>query len=347
MKLTLDEIARTAGGTVEGDGSTVITGAAGLSEAKAGDISFLSNPRYADAVAGTRASAVIVSADWKGKCSCALVRVKNPDRAFATLVPAFAPPPPAFAPGVHPTAVVAAGVLVGRDVHIGPHCVLEKGAAIGDRTVLIAGCYIGHDVSVGSDCRFYPHASIRERCTIGNRVIVHNGAVIGSDGFGYVKDEQGRWQKIPQVGIVEIGDDVEIGANVTVDRARFGKTVIASGVKIDNLVQIAHNVRIGENTAMAAQVGISGSTTVGRNVQLGGQAGVAGHLTVGDNSVVGAQAGVTKDVKPATFVSGYPAMPHDRAKRIHAHLMNLPALKERVDELSGRRKKADRTDEGK
>jgi UDP-3-O-[3-hydroxymyristoyl] glucosamine N-acyltransferase len=333
--MTAAEIAGKIGGVLEGDGSAEIKGLAGLNDAAAGDITFLFNPRYASAVAGTRASAVIVNEDWKGECQCAVIRVKNADRAFSSLASLFAPKQLRFEPGVHPTAVVAAGVKLGEQVSIGPHCVLEAGVRIGDRTVLVAGCYLGHGTQVGKDCKFYPGVSTREGVIIGDRVIIHNGAVIGSDGFGYVNDG-GKWTKIPQIGIVVIGDDVEIGANATIDRARFGKTIIGNGVKIDNLVQIAHNVKVGDNTAMASQVGISGSTTIGKNVQLGGQAGLAGHITVGDNAVVGAQGGVTKDVPAATFVSGYPAMPHDKAKKMHASIMLLPALKERVKQLEKR-----------
>ena len=333
--MTVTEIARLINGIVEGNGSLNVTGLAGLEEAVSGDLAFLSNPRYAAAVARTQASAVIVSEDWSGSCPCAVIRVKNPDRAFASLAAVMSPPAPKMEPGIHRTAIVAPGVELGKDVGVGPYCVLDAGVKVGDRTQLSAACYVGHGTLIGNDCRLYPHVTLRERTKIGDRVIIHNGAVVGSDGFGYARVGE-RWEKIPQVGIVEIGDDVEIGANVTVDRARFGKTVIANGVKIDNLVQVAHNVRIGENTAIAAQTGISGSTTVGRNVQLGGQAGLAGHLKVGDGSIVGAQAGVTKDVPPATFVSGYPAMPHDKAKETHAHLMRLPHLKKRVEELEHR-----------
>lgn len=333
--MTAAEIAGKIGGVLEGDGSANIKGLAGLQDAVAGDITFLFNPRYASAVAGTRASAVIVNADWKGECPCAVIRVKNADKAFSSLASLFAPKQLSFKPGVHPTAVVSTEAKLGDQVSIGPHCILEAGAKVGDRTVLVAGCYIGHDAEVGMDCKFHPCVTVREGVVIGNRVIIHNGAVIGSDGFGYVNDG-GKWTKIPQIGIVVIGDDVEIGANATIDRARFGKTVIGNGVKIDNLVQIAHNVKVGDNTAMAAQVGISGSTMIGKNVQLGGQAGVAGHITIGDNAIVGAQGGVTKDVPAATFVSGYPAMPHDKAKKMHAHIMLLPALKERVAQLEKR-----------
>lgn len=333
--MTVAEIARQVSGTVEGDGSLSITGLSGIEEAKPGDITFLSKPRYASAVAGTKASAILVGESMTVPCPCTVIRVKNPDLAFTQLASILMPPVEMMKPGIHTTAIVAPGVELGKDVCIGPYCVLEPGARIGDRTQLFAGCYVGHGTVIGKDGRLYPHVTIRERTKIGDRVIIHNGAVVGSDGFGYARVGE-RWEKIPQVGTVEIGDDVEIGANVAVDRARFGKTVIANGVKIDNLVQIAHNVVIGENTAIAAQTGISGSTTVGRNVQLAGQSGLAGHLAVGDGAIVGAQAGVTKDVLPGTFVSGYPAMPHDKAKETHAHLMRLPHLKKRVEELEHR-----------
>jgi len=333
--MTVAEIAVQVDGVVEGGASLEIRGLTGINEAQPGDITFLSNPRYAGAASVTRASAIVVNEDWKGSCPCTVVRVKNADKAFARIAVLLGPKPPKYKPGIHPSAIVADGVELGKDVTIGPYCVLEPGVKIGDRTLLCAGCYLGHGTRVGKDCRFYPHVTTREGTVIGDRVIIHNGAVIGSDGFGYV-NEGGKWTKIPQVGIVVVGDDVEIGANVTVDRARFGKTVIGNGVKIDNLVQIAHNVKVGDNTAMAAQVGVSGSTVIGKNVQLGGQAGVAGHLNIGDNAVVAGQAGVTKDVQAATFVSGYPAMPHDKAKKMHAHVMLLPDLKEKVAQIEKR-----------
>lgn len=333
--MTVAQIAERVGGSVEGDGRVSIAGLAGLQEAKPGDLSFLANPRYGRLMIITQASAVVVSRDWTGACPAALIRVENPDEAFVRAACLLAPPPPAAAPGIHPSAIVAPGVELGADVSIGPYCVIERGARIGARCIIGAGCYLGEGTVLGENCRLYPHVSTREYTRIGARAIIHNGAVIGSDGFGYFQKGR-KWEKIPQVGVVEIGDDVEIGANATIDRARFGKTVIGNGVKIDNLVQIAHNCRIGDNTALAAQVGIAGSATVGANVQLGGQAGVVGHLTVGDFSVVGGQAGVTKDVPPRTFVSGYPAMPHEKAKEIHAHVMRLPALKERVAEMERR-----------
>jgi UDP-3-O-[3-hydroxymyristoyl] glucosamine N-acyltransferase len=200
---------------------------------------------------------------------------------------------------------------------------------------MLAHVYIGHGTRIGAQCRLYPFASVREYCVVGNRCILHNGSVIGSDGFGYAPDPTG-WKKIAQIGVVELGDEVEIGANTTIDRARFGKTLIGTGVKIDNLVQIAHNVKVGAHTAMAAQVGVSGSTTVGRHCMLAGQVGVAGHLTIGDQCLILAQAGVTKDVPSGSTLYGTPAMPADKARKAHAHMMRIPDLKERVAELEKR-----------
>ncbi len=330
--MTATEIARAVGGEVEGDGAVALHGLAGLQEAEPGSLSFLSSPRYAALMESTRAGAVIVSREWKGACGCALIRAQNPDKAFAAAASLLGPKPVELPAGVHPTAVLAGDARLGAGVRIGPYCVLEPGVAVGARTILMAGCYLGHGTVVGEDCKLYPHVSVRESTRIGSRTIIHNGAVIGSDGFGYVMDA-GAWKKVPQIGTVEIGDDVEIGANVTVDRARFGKTVIGNDVKLDNLVQVAHNVRIGDHTAIAAQTAIAGSSTVGRYVQIGGQAGIAGHLSVGDQCVVGGGAGVTKSVPPKTFVSGYPAAPHSEACKIHAHLMRLPELKERVKQM--------------
>lgn len=332
MTLTAVQIAQKMGGKLEGLGDVAISGMAGLEDAKIGDISFLANPRYSSFVATTKASVVVVNEDWKGSAPCTLIKVKNADAAFAMIAEMLSPPPVVILPGIHPTAIVAPDAKMGKNLSIGPYCVIENGVQVGDGTILFAGCYLGQGTIVGRECKFYPRVSTREYTKIGDRVVIHNGAVIGSDGFGYSKDGK-TWKKIPQIGVVEIGDDVEIGANVTIDRARFGKTVIGKGVKIDNLVQIAHNVRVGENTAMAAQVGISGSTVIGSNVQIGGQAGFAGHLKVGDNSVVGAQGGVTKDVQPATFVSGYPAREHAEETKMYAHLARLPEFKQRLKDL--------------
>jgi UDP-3-O-[3-hydroxymyristoyl] glucosamine N-acyltransferase len=312
-----------------------VRGLASLAEAGPGDLSFLANARYASQMAGTRAAAVLVAPDWRGTCPATLVRTPNPDRTFADAAALLGPAPAPRPAGVHPTAVVSPQATVDASAHVGPLCVVESGAHIGARSVLVAGCYVGPETVVGNDCLLHPLSSVRERCRLGNRVILHNGAVIGSDGFGYTR-EGSAWRKTPQIGIVELGDDVEIGANATVDRARFGRTVLERGVKIDNLVQIAHNVRIGEHCALAAQCGIAGSARLGAGVQMAGQVGVIGHVEVGAGVIVGGQAGVTKDVPPGAIISGYPAMPHAEARRLHAHLKRLPEWKERVAQLEAR-----------
>ena len=339
MEITLAELARKLGGKLEGDGAQVIRGVAGVREAQPGDLTFVANPRYAPDVARTRASAVLVDARWNKPCPAALIRVENPDRAFAEVVMAFAPKPPPVAAGVHPTAVVAADARLGEGVSVGPLCVIESGAVIGDRTVLRASVYVGHQSRIGCDGLLYPHVSIRENCTIGDRVILHNGVVIGSDGFGYTVDPEGRRQKIPQVGIVEIGNDVEIGANSTVDRARFGRTRIGNGVKIDNLAQVAHNVVVGENAVIVAQVGIAGSTEIGKGAVLAGQCGIAGHLVIGDGAVIGGQSGVGKDVPPGEAWRGSPARPLKEMMRADAAMLRLPQMKRTVADLEERVRK--------
>lgn len=335
MMLTVDEIAAKLNGRVEGTGAVPIKSVASLKQAEAGDLAFLSNPRYLRDMAKTKASAVLVNEDWKGESSVTLIRVKSADAAFAQVAFWLARPAIAHKPGIHPSAVIAADAKIGKDVTIGPHCVVESGAVIGDGVVLVAQCYVGPFCEVGEKSHFYPLVSLREYCKVGKRVILHNGAVIGSDGFGYVK-EGVHWKKIPQVGIVVLGDDVEIGANTTIDRARFGETRIGNGTKLDNLIQVAHNVTIGEDSAMAAQVGISGSSHIGSRVQLGGQVGVAGHIAIGDDSVVMAQSGLSKDVSPSAVLFGSPAMPVLEAKKMHAHMMRLPELKQKIADLEAR-----------
>lgn len=333
MEFTLKEIADRLEGVVDGNSNPVIRRVAGIAEARSGDITFLSNRRYAAQLKTTRASAVVVDRQMVVEADIPLLRTDNPDQAFASIAEWFAPAPIEYPAGIHPSAVIAEDAEIGKDVHVGPHCVVEAGAIIGDEAVLMAGVYVGHESRIGDGCRLYPHVSLRERVQIGDRVWIHNGSVIGSDGFGYAVNKDGSRNKIPQLGIVVVGDDVEIGANVTIDRARFGRTLIGKGVKIDNLVQIAHNVVIGDHAVIVAQVGIAGSSVVGEKAILAGQAGISGHLVVGAGAVVGAQAGVTKNVAPKTFVSGYPAMPHDKATRIHAHLMKLPEMRSKIAEL--------------
>jgi UDP-3-O-[3-hydroxymyristoyl] glucosamine N-acyltransferase len=336
--MTIAEIAEHLGGDVEGDATARVTGMASLQEAVTGEVTFVAHAKYAADAASTKATAALVSRDWKRPCPAVLVRVDDPDLAFTELTALFAPPAVQPEPGVHATAVVAEGAVLGEGVCVGPHVVIEAGVRIGDRTQVSAGCYIGHDVTVGSDSKLYPNVSVRERVSMGDRVIIHDGTVIGSDGFGYRVVEGGARVKVPQIGTVEIGDDVEIGANVTVDRARFGKTKIGSGVKIDNLVQIAHNVVIGDHAVIVAQVGIAGSSEIGPHAILAGQVGVAGHIRIGEGAVAGAQSGVWKDIPPKTQVFGYPALPQKQAMSLQRLYMKLPLLRDRLADLESRLK---------
>lgn len=331
MHKTLAEIARIVDGEVVGDAGVVITGICGIKEAKPGDLTFVANPKYLSLMEQTQASAIITSKEIESAPK-PIIRTENPSLAFARMVSLIAPNESPHFSGIHKTAIIGQNVKLGKDIAIGPYVIVEDNAAIGDRTIIYAGCYIGHHAVIGSDGLIYPGVSIRERITIGDRVIIHSGTVIGSDGFGFATIK-GLHHKIPQIGTAIIEDDVEIGANVTIDRARFDKTVIGRGTKIDNLVQIAHNVIVGENCIIVAQAGISGSTALGKNVLLAGQAGLVGHITIGDGVVVAAQAGVTKSIPANTKVSGYPAKPHDTAKKVNACLQRLPQLVEKVKEL--------------
>ena len=331
--MKLSDIAEHLGGTLEGDGSIEILAVAGLKEAGRGDLGFLANPKYAAEVAATGASAVIVPREWDRPVKCALIRVDNSDQSFAEAAELFYEAVPVPAPGIHPTACVAETARIGEGVSIGAHCTVEEGVVIGAHTVIQSNCVIGYKTVIGENCMLYPLVSVREFSEIGNRVILHNGAVIGSDGFGYAVQKDGTRTKIPQIGKVVLEDDVEIGANTAIDRARFGKTKIGKGTKIDNLVQIAHNVVIGEHSVLCGQAGVSGSTTIGSRVILAGQAGLAGHLEVGDGAIVGAQAGVMKDVDPKDFVIGSPAMTHLQFKKMVANTILLPKLKDKIKHL--------------
>lgn len=334
--LKISEIAKRLGVPCEGDDTLEIRGIAGIRDASAGEISFVASERYAADAEQTKAGAILVPRDWNRKTAATVLRVDDPEDAFSRVAGWFLPPPYSPPPGIHPSAVVADDVKLGRDVRIGAHCVVEAGVEIGDRTTLLPCVYVGPGTRIGADGRIYSQVSIREYSRIGDRVIIHNGSVIGSDGFGYDVDEQGIRRKIPQLGSVEIGHDVEIGACVTIDRARFGKTFIGNGVKIDNLVQIAHNVVIGEHAVIISQVGISGSTRVGKHAILAGQAGLAGHIEIGEGATVAARSGVTKSVPAGTMVSDYPAMPHNEARRKHAHIARIPQLKQKIAMLEKR-----------
>ncbi|MCK9430381.1 MAG: UDP-3-O-(3-hydroxymyristoyl)glucosamine N-acyltransferase [Candidatus Omnitrophica bacterium] len=344
MQKTLNEIAKLIDGKVVGNGDILITGVSGIKEAAEGDITFLANPKYGPLMDKTRAAAIITSAEAQ-KTSKPVILTENPSLAFAKIISMFMPDDAGHPQGIDYTVVMGKNVTLGKDVAIGAYVVIGDNVTIGDNAIIYAGCFIGHHTKIGNNSLIYPHVSIRERISIGSRVIIHSGTVIGSDGFGFATIK-GSHHKIPQVGTVEIADDGEIGANVTIDRARFDKTVIGRGTKIDNLVQIAHNVVIGENSLIVAQVGISGSTILGNNVTLAGQAGLVGHITIGDNAIVTAQSGVAKSVPADTMVSGYPARPFMTTQRVNASLQNLPKLfelvkelKKKVEELEARLKK--------
>lgn len=344
MQKTLDEIAKLIEGDVVGDANLVITGLSGIKEAKEGDLTFVSDPKYFPLIEKTKASAIITPRELEVS-GPPVIRTDNPSLAFAKIASCVVNDDMHRFEGIHETAVVADDARLGKNVSIGPCTVIESEARIGDNTIIYGGCFVGHHTGIGQGCFIYPNCTIREKILIGNQVIIHSGVVIGSDGFGFV-NVKGIQEKIPQIGTVEIKDNVEIGANVTIDRARFDKTFIGEGTKIDNLVQIAHNVRIGKHCIICAQVGISGSTIVEDNVVLAGQVGLAGHLTVGEGAIVASGSGVPSSIPPHEMYWGFPAKPHRHAKRVNACVQRLPKyvktiheLKKKVEDLEEKQKK--------
>ena len=332
--MKLSELAERLDCRLEGDGSLQIERVAGIERAESGDLTFFANSRYLQALRTTRASAVILG-DEAPAAPCAMLRSSLPYVAFADALALFHPvrrPPP----GIHPRASVDDEAHCGADVSIGALAVVERGVVIGDRTVVHAHAVVGEEAVVGADCEVHAHAVIRERVRIGNRVVVHNGAVIGSDGFGFARRADGSHTKIPQVGGVVVEDDVEIGANTTIDRPSVGETRIASGTKIDNLVQIAHGVQLGRHVVLAAQVGIAGSTVIEDSVTLAGQVGVAGHVCIGKGTIATAQTGIPNSLDPGSFVSGYPAVDNREWLKASAVFKRLPLLKKAVAALETR-----------
>ncbi len=335
--MNLHDIAARLAAELEGDGAREIAHVAKIEEAGPGDITFIANPRYRKHYETTAASAVIVGKDFPPGTrpdGPALLRVADPYASFLKVLVTFHPQPAPMPPGIHPTAVIAGSAALGEEVRIGPHAVIAHGCRIGRGSMIGAGTVLGDGVRVGDDCLLFPHVTVREGCVIGDRVIVQPGAVIGSDGFGFAPRPDGSYEKIPQLGIVVIEDDVEIGANTTIDRATMGETRIRKGTKLDNLIMVAHNVVIGEHTVMAAQSGISGSTRIGSRVMVGGQVGFTGHLEIADGSRFGAQSGVHRSVSvPGTTLFGTPALPQREAFRIHGAVTQLPELLETVRTL--------------
>ena len=329
--MKLAEIADFLHGELVGDPQIDITGLAKIQEASPGQLTFLANPKYAKFLESTRATAVLVG-KIEDITAIAQIIVEDPYLAFLEVLELFYPPAEPDFSGIHPLAVIAASAKLGENVRLGPHVYIGEKVEIGANTIIYPQSVILDEVRIGNDCRIYPRVSVRERCVIGNRVIIHDGAVIGSDGFGFAP-QGGKYKKIPQMGIVKISDDVEIGANSTIDRATLGETLIGAGCKIDNLVQIAHNVEIRENTVIAAQTGVSGSTKIGRHVTLAGQVGIVGHVEIGDNAIVAAQSGVSKDIPAGEVWFGYPASTLTKQKRIEASLRHLPDISKKVNAL--------------
>jgi len=316
---------------LDGDGDLEVERVAGIQQAGAGDLTFLANPKYERVLATTRASAVILREDAPA-APCAMLRTRDPYLAFARAVGLFAPPSRP-APGIHPLASLAPSAQLGRDVSIGPFVVVGEDAVIGDRTAVMPNVTIGNGTRIGTDCLIHSNVSLRERITLGDRVVLQNGVVIGGDGYGFVRRGDGTHEKIPQVATVVIEDDVELGANTTVDRPAVGETRISAGTKIDNLVMVGHGVTIGRNVLLAAQVGIAGSTDIADDVVFGGQVGVGGHLTIGRGAIAVGQSGVTHSLRAGVMVAGYPAIESRDWRKASVLFRRLPELKRRIEEL--------------
>lgn len=333
MQLPVSEIARLVGGEIVGRGDPIIRGVAAFEEAGPDQITFVASAAYRKRIAETGAGAVIVAPD-AAEPEKVLVRVRNPSLALAKVVSLFHPVH-RMAPGMSQDVYVGEHFKCGRDVSVSPGVFIGDRVSIGDRVVLHPGVTVATEAVLGDDVVVYPNVSILERCLVGSRVTIHAGSVIGSDGFGYAFDG-GRYHKIPQTGIVKIDDDVEIGACNTIDRATFGATWIKRGVKTDNLVHIAHNVVVGEDTVLVAQVGIAGSVTIGDHAVLAGQAGITGHITIGNGATVGPQCGVARSVADGEVVSGSPEMPHRLWLKVSSIIRRLPEMKRKIRDLEKR-----------
>lgn len=333
MQLALKEIANFINGKIIGDENLIINSVARIDEAKSGELSFIYLPAYEKFQETTKASALIVKSNFnKTRKDISYIEVDSPDKAFFSILRKY------FAPkfelsGIDKSAYISPSAKIGKNVAIGKNVVISDGCVIGDNTKIFHNTTLFENVEIGNDCLIFSNITIRENSKIGNRVIIHSGTVIGSDGFGYHKDESGHYIKIPQIGNVIIEDDVEIGSNVSIDRAAMGSTIIKKGVKLDNLIQVAHNVIVGENTAISAQSGISGSSKIGKNCILAGQVGVADHIEISDGVIIMARSGVSKNITKPGFYFGAPAKEHRTAMKIEAHLRNLPDYAEKISKL--------------
>jgi UDP-3-O-[3-hydroxymyristoyl] glucosamine N-acyltransferase len=334
VKTTLEELAELVGGQLCGDGRFQITGAKPVGSAGPNDITFARDKHYLDAVEASGAGAALVPPEVSSE-RVHLIRVADPLKAFVKIVQHFHTDQDLPEPGIHPTSVINPSAQIGADVHIGPHVVIGRNTVIGDRCCVMAGAVIEADCLLGEQVVLYPRVVLHRRTRLGDRVVVHPGAVIGSEGFGF-QHKGGRIEKVPQMGWVEVGNDVEIGANTTIDRGTFEATRIGDGTKIDNQVQIAHNCKIGRRNILVAQVGIAGSVTTGDDVVIAGQAGIRDHIRIGDGAVVGAMAGIMRDVEPGTQVVGLPATPLGQQRRLQAVLLKLPEFYKEVREFMKR-----------
>lgn len=334
MNISVGEIAELIGGNVVGDKNARITGLNGIKEAGKGDLTFLSDMKHVAYMTSTLASAVVVSTEYS-ESDKILIQVTDPYAAFAKVLNWYEKQTLIHPKGIHKTAIIAEDVSLGEGVSLGPNVCIEPGSVIGDGVVIYSGTYVGRNCTIGADTVIYANVSMREGTRIGARCIIHAGAALGNDGFGFLLSNERR-AKIPQVGIVILGDDVELGANTCVDRATCGETVIGDGTKIDNLVQIAHNVRIGKHCVISGQSGIAGSTKIGDHVTMAAQVGITGHIEVGDNTIIAGKAGVTKTIESGRIISGFPAIDHIEEKRIKASLKRLPHTAQRVKGLEDR-----------
>ena len=332
MKFTAETIAGFLGGVVEGDSKAEVSTVCKIEEGHPGGLSFLSNPKYEEYIYTSGASIVIVSEDFeaRGPIAATLVRVPNAYEAFASLLDLYAASRPRPV-GISDRASVAENATLGQEVYVGDFAVVEAGASVGNGTAVYPQTYIGAGVKIGEGCTIYAGVKIYEGCVVGDRVTIHAGTVVGADGFGFAPTADGSYRKIPQIGNVVIKDDVELGANVCIDRATMGSTVVERGVKIDNLVQIAHNVSVGEHTVMASQCGVAGSTKIGAHVMMGGQVGIVGHISIADGVKIGSQSGINNSIQNANeTVFGSPAMSGMAYHRSHAVFKELPALRTQV-----------------
>ncbi len=333
MEFTAKQIADFIGGKVEGDDNASVNTFAKIEEGKKGAISFLSNPKYTHYIYSTESSIVLVNEDmvFDQPVNTTLIRVANAYECVAKLLQMYEAAKPKKK-GIDPKASIAQSATIGKDVYVGAFACIGENAVVGDNTMIYPHAVVGDGVKIGDNCIIYPNVTIYEGCRIGNRVTVHAGSVIGADGFGFAPNAEG-YDKIPQIGIVTIEDDVEIGANTCIDRSTMGSTIIRKGVKLDNLIQVAHNVEIGENTVMSAQVGIAGSTKIGSWCMFGGQVGLAGHITVGDKTFLGAQSGVPGNIKGNQTLIGTPPMEPKAYFRSQAVFRRLPEMYKQLDEI--------------